>query len=292
MIVALVLAYLVLTFQPHHAQHLFLLEPTSGDWLGVHGIFEILDLKGNPPLFLHTGVQVLLTLVSISGLIGLIVSLLGSRKTLAVNVQATALSWKQLGTVVAPFSIAYMLLLVSRAAAAQIVDRYLLGLLAIAALCLARYYQERIRPQVPLVSLALIALMAMYGVAMTHNLFSLYRARVALAAELRANGVPDTSVDNGWEYNLNVELQHAKYINFPTIRVPANAFVERPAASDPTCVMRSYSYTVHIQPLYGISFDPNACHGPAPFAPIQYSRWLASVPGTLYVVRYTSYAKP
>jgi hypothetical protein len=42
----------------------------------------------------------------------------------------------------------------------------------------------------------------------------------------------------------------------------------------------------HIRPIYGISFDPNACYGPAPFAPVQYSRWLASEPGTLYVVNY------
>ncbi len=46
--------------------------------------------------------------------------------------------------------------------------------------------------------------MAIYGIIATHNTFAFYRARVALAAELRASGVPDTSVDNGWEYNLNV----------------------------------------------------------------------------------------
>ena len=43
---------------------------------------------------------------------------------------------------------------------------------------------------------------------------------------------------------------------------------------------------------YGVSFDPNACYGPAPFAPATYSRWLASKPGTLYVVKYTVPSKP
>ncbi|HEY5214109.1 MAG TPA: hypothetical protein VIJ38_13925 [Acidobacteriaceae bacterium] len=39
---------------------------------------------------------------------------------------------------------------------------------------------------------------------------------------------------------------------------------------------------------FRISFDPSACYGPAPFAPIHYSRWLASKPGTLYVVNGTA----
>lgn len=53
-----------------------------------------------------------------------------------------------------------------------------------------------------------------------------------------------------------------------------------------------YDYTPHIHPLYGVSFDPNVCYGPSSFIPITFSRWLASKPGTLYVVRYTASAKP
>ena len=169
---ALVLGYLLLPFLPHHAEHRFLLEPTSGDWLGVHGIFEAIDLKGKPPLLLHTGAQIVLTIASIGGLLGLIASAL-TRRTPLANATTKALSWKQLLTVVGPFSIIYMLLLISRAASAQIVDRYLLGLLALGALCLARYYQEWIRPQLPLASIALVVIMAILGVTMTHNLFAL-----------------------------------------------------------------------------------------------------------------------
>jgi hypothetical protein len=43
--------------------------------------------------------------------------------------------------------------------------------------------------------------------------------------------------------------------------------------------------TPHIHPLYAISFDPNACYGPAPFPPVHYSLWPYKTPGTLYVVR-------
>jgi hypothetical protein len=130
--------------------------------------------------------------------------------------------------------------------------------------------------------------MAIYGIAVTHNMFSFYRTRVALAAELRSNGVPDTSVDNGWEYNLVVELQHADFINEPTIAVPAHAYVPTPPPPADACPIFKYDETPHIHPLYGISFDPNACYGLAPFTPMHYTRWLASGPGTLYVVRYTT----
>jgi len=47
-------------------------------------------------------------------------------------------------------------------------------------------------------------------------------------------------------------------------------------------VCKLYREAVH---SFRISFGPNACYGPAPFAPIHYSRWLASAPGTLCVVR-------
>jgi hypothetical protein len=185
-----------------------------------------------------------------------------------------------------PFSVAYTLLLIPRAASSVIYDRYALSLLVIALIWLVRYYQQKIHSRLPLASILLVGAIATYGVAATHNIFSLYRARVALAAELRAHGIPDTSVDNGWEYNIGVELQHANHINEPTIAVPAHAYVSPPPLPVGTCPMHSPELTPHITPLYGVSFDPNACYGPAPFAPAHYSRWLASTPGTLYVVRY------
>jgi hypothetical protein len=133
--------------------------------------------------------------------------------------------------------------------------------------------------------------MAVYGITVTHNMFALYRARVALAAELRATGVPDTSVDNGPEYNLGVELQHADHINNPGIVSPAHAYIPAPPLPAGTCPIIFHDETPHIDPLYGISFDPNACYGPAPFAPVNYSLWLASNPGILYVVNYVAPSK-
>jgi hypothetical protein len=290
-VAALFLGYLLVAVHPHHVGHVFLLEPTQEEFVNVYGL-SIPVLQGLPPVFLHTGLQVLFTIASFGGLLGLIALLLRSRGTPSAVDSSAGVSWKQLATLLAPFTIGYTLLLIPSAATFGIKDRYLLGLLVVALPCLVRYYQDRIQPRLPLASILLVGVMAIYGIATTHNTFALDRARVAIAAELRAAGVRDTSVDNGWEYNFGVELQHSDFINDSRIVVPARVYVPVPPPTASTCPMLFFDQTPHIKPRYSVSFDPNACDGPAPFAPVSYSRWLASQPGTIYVVRSTVSPRP
>jgi hypothetical protein len=281
--------YFFLASYPSHIRGSLLLEPTIGwqaGWVGVHGIFEGISVRGSVPMFLSRGVQLLLTIVSIGGLAGLLTTLWVRRSKSVPAAVAPTLSWNQLGVLLVPFTAVYLLLLVPRASN-WLFDRYLLPLLVLTLLCLARWYQDQISPRLPIATLGLIAIMAAWGIALTHNTFALYRARADLAAELRAHGVPDTSVDNGWEYNFNVELRYADHINFPTITVPANAYTPVPPPPPGICTMNRYDYTPHIHPRYGVSFQPDVCDGPAPFAPVHYSRWPYRTPGTLYAVRYT-----
>ncbi len=288
----LLLGYLFLAIYPSHLRGGFPLEPTVGEWIGIHGIYDGITLKGMPPIFLNKAVQVLLTFVSLGGLLGLIASLLRSREMPPDTPSSSMVSWRQLGVLLTPFTIAYVILLIPRAATFHLADRYVLELLPIALLVLVHYYQDQMHARLPLASGVLVGMMAIYGVTITHNTFALYRARVAIAAEMYAAGIPDTSVDNGWEDNLVVEIDHAGFINYPTIMVPAHAYVPTPRPPSGICQILNYDEFPHIHPLYGISFDPNACYGPAPFAPVHYSRWLATSPGTLYVVRYTPPAMP
>jgi len=230
-----------------------------------------------------------LTITSIGGLLGLLLSLVRPVPPLT---SSPGSSWRQLVVLISPFSAAYLLLVLAAAGTTYTVeDRYALGLLVVALPCIVRFYQERIHPQFPLINVLLIGLTAAYGIAMTHNTFALDRARVALGDELKANGAPDTSLDGGWEPNLVVELQHADHINDFRIETPANAYVPV-APPDGPCKMFWYEKTPHIRALYGVSFDPDACYGPAPFAPVHYSRWPYTTPGTLYVVRYTPPSHP
>jgi 4-amino-4-deoxy-L-arabinose transferase-like glycosyltransferase len=291
----LLLGYLFLAIYPSHLRGHFPLEPTmsgGGNWIGVHGTHEGHHLQGDPPRFLNVPAQALITIVSFGGLFALLVSLRRPRRTSSTPQSATDLSWKQLAILLVPYACAYICLLIPRSGTGWIYDRYTLEIGLVALIFLVRYYQEQIQPQIPPADIVLIAIMAVIGVAITHNHFSLYRARVVLANELLAAGIPDTSVDNGFEYNFAVELRRVGHINEEAIVVPSHASVPEPPLPAGTCKMFWHQKTPHITPLYGISFDPTACYGPAPFAPVHYTRWLASSPETLYVVRYTPRAKP
>jgi len=274
-----------------------ILEPTMGDWVTASGVYGPLVPHGRPPIFLHAEMREFLTVATFGGLLGLVTSRVRSYGAASVKDSSPGASWQEMSLLLAPFTIAYSLLLIVRAVTTvnsgtpAILDRYALGLLVVVLILLVRCYQERIRQRLPVASL-LIGIMAIYGVVATHNMFALYRARISLAAELRAAGVPDTAVDNGWEYNIDAELQHAQYINNPGIVLPAQAYVSPPPLPDGTCSMLYSAVTPHIRPVFGISFDPNECYGPAPFAPIHYSRWPGLAPGTLYVVKYSAPLKP
>ncbi|HSY35376.1 MAG TPA: glycosyltransferase family 39 protein [Acidobacteriaceae bacterium] len=276
--------YLFLATYPSHVRGSFPLDPTGGDWVDIYGVYGFMILKGNPPIFLNRAVQVVMTIVSVGGVLGLI-SLLCHR--VSVQEKSAGVSWKQLGVLLGPFGLVYVLLLIPRAGDFHLTERYLLELLVAALVCMVRYYQDAIRPELPWVCAALVALMAMYGVVNTHNTFAVDRGRVVLANELLAAGVPDTAVDNGWEYNQGVELEHAGFINDYRMINPKGLYREAPPLPEGTCEVNGHDLTPHIQPRYGISFDPDACYGQAPFAPVHYSRWLGSEAGTLYVVYYT-----
>lgn len=275
----------------------YLMEPTMGDWVTTSGGYGPYLPYGTSPMLLHRGTQICLTIAAFGGLIGSITSLIRSYEMAPVKDSSLGASWKELGVLLAPFSIAYTLLLIYRAVTTVgsgtpvILDRYSLGLLVVALILLVRYYQGRIQVRLPIASVLLVGIVAIYGVVVTHNMFALYRARDTIAGELRAAGVPDTSVDNGWEYNIGVELQHARYINNPVIVLPADAYVPTPPLPSGTCTVFWHDFTPHIQPQFGVSFDPNACYGPARFAPVHYSRWPGLTPGTLYVVDYIAPSK-
>jgi hypothetical protein len=247
-------------------------------------VYEFMILKGNPPIFVNRAVQAVFTIVSVGGVLGLI-SMLARRES--VRESSAGISWRQLGVLVGPFAAVYALLLIPRAGDFHLTERYLFALLVVGLVCMVRYYQDAIRPELPWVCVALVVVMAIYGVVNTHNTFAVDRGRVVLANELLAAGVPDTAVDNGWEYNQGVELAHAGFINDYRMVKPEGMYKPAPPLPEGTCELNGHDLTPHIQPRYGVSFDPDACYGRAPFAPVAYSRWLAKGPGTLYLVYYS-----
>ncbi|MBW4037462.1 MAG: glycosyltransferase family 39 protein [Acidobacteria bacterium] len=266
----------------------FLLEPTEGalgGWVGLHGIHEGTHLQGNPPLLLTTPLQIVLTALCVAGVIGVCVFLARKHPTQSQRLSGYDMRWRDLIVLLGPFSIAYTVLLFP-SATNVLFDRYALELLLVLSLCLGRLYQDYVQTRIPGPAIIVLAAMVLLGVGLTHNTFALYRARLLLINEIHSAGVPDTAVDNGWEYNFEVELEHSDHINDPGIRVPDHAYIPERSTDTGVCPSFVMGKTPHIHPIYGVSYSPNACYGPAPFAPVHYSRWLASSPGTLYVVKY------
>lgn len=263
------------------------LEPTagiSGSWVTIFGVFTGL---AHPPVFLHAKASILLTVVSLGGLLGVVAVVVQARRAVLPPHTRDGLSWRQLGTVLVPFSILYLVFLIAAAGTMHaIYDRYILGLLGPAMIALIRLYRDRVRPNLPLACVLLIIVMAGFGVTFTHNTFALERARVELANELHAQGVPFTAIDGAWDYNLDTELDHSDHINHSQIKVPAGAYVLPPSPPPGYCRAPDNERTPHIHAIYGISFSPHTCYGRAAFAPVQYRSWPLGTPIDLYVVRY------
>jgi hypothetical protein len=300
---SLVVLMFLATYPSHLRGHFrWCLQPTlrdfpGSDWVTINGEYESVG-HGTPEIFLPFWLQGLLGAVSFGGVIVWILSFFHPRNTHEIVDARGGTSWKELGVILGPFAAAYTFLLVFRAVSVAndntgtLFDRYSLGLLLVALICLVRQFQERIQTRLPLAGAALVLLGAGYGVVITHNTFALYRARVAMVDELRAANVPDTFVDSGWEYNIVTELHYANHVNNAGIILPAHAYVPTNPPVSGKCSMTYSDDTPHIRALYSVSFDPNACYGPASFAPVHYSRWFDSSAGTLYLVNYVAPSKP
>jgi hypothetical protein len=163
-------------------------------------------------------------------------------------------------------------------------DRYLLLLLPIALLLLLRLYQDRVRPDLPPVSSALVLLFAIYAVAGTHDNFSKYRAFQTAINELRGAGISDAAIDAGFERNAITQVWRSGYINYPHVRLPATPLIMQPPIFPEGCKPFLYWLVPAIVPGYALSFDPDACGGLSKFSPVTYPEWLIARSVPIYIV--------
>src|SRR5258708_12869585 len=89
--------------------------------------------------------------------------------------------------------------------------------LAVAAL---RFYQEKGRPRLPPTSFAVLFLLAAFGVAGTHDMFAVNRARLAAIEHLRAAGLPRTAFYGGFAYDGWTQIDTQRHIDVDGIRTP------------------------------------------------------------------------
>jgi hypothetical protein len=229
----------------------------------------------------------LLSAIAIAGILCVGGTVFVTQPVATANQSANGPSARQLTLLFGPFTLVYLLLLSHRGMYA-LWDRYLLALIFLAIVCVTLFAQRNLRPISLLATGAAIAAIAFYGVITTHNTFALDRARVAIANEVLAAGLPPSSIDLGVEMNGWYELQLSTHVNDPRVLRPAGAYIPYPEPIRSGCHAgpQPFEFLPHLAPRYGLAFDPKLCEGQAPFAPVSYSTWPLRHPTTLYVIQY------
>jgi hypothetical protein len=274
----------------HHALGNYL-APFCGDWISKYGLGEPY-IMGTRPLILSQSLCLVLTVATVICLASFLAVLFGGAPRLSPTAhKANAISWRELGILLVPFSLAYMALLASRASLGLIYDRYELPMMVLSLLALTRFYQEKVRPNLPVSTLALIAVFGAFAIAATHDMFSMYRGVLAATQEIRSSGVPDTAIRVTWENGGWVQLEKVGHIDDPRARVPPGAPVAHPAVVPavlpPGCLNPwAWEYLSVIHPVYGLSFNPSLCEGLAGFPPVTYRTWLPAHVTPIYIVKY------
>jgi len=263
------------------------LAPVSGNYVSERGLLDGLEMVGVRPTVLPIGVRFAATIVVVSVILCFAILMVWLRTERRPDARENDVSWRTTLLLLGPLAVAYFLLLCPRALFRGLMyDRYLLPLIVLLLPLLLRLYQERIAERLPVLSLLATLLFAGFGVAGMHDLFALYRARLEAINEIRSEGVGRTSIRGGWGYDGWTQLEVTGYVNEPNLTVPAGAYHIPPSDADGSaCQNAFHRFTPSIKARFMLSFDPSACLGLAPFAPVRFRTWFAPHQQTVYVVK-------
>lgn len=189
--------------------------------------------------------------------------------------------------ILVPFFVAYFVLLIPRSIDSQVLDRYLFVPLPFVILWLLQLYQRRFSQPLPLISYAILAVIALFSVGGTHDEYALNRARLQAASVLLNSGVPDNKMMLGLDYDSRTQFKYFHAIAAPHARVPEWIYHASPRPDLPDdCVIWSWEMTPAVRPEYFVVFSPLPCLAPSHFAPISYHAWLPPFHRTIYIERH------
>lgn len=264
------------------------LAPFSWNYVTDRGLLDGFEIQGTRPVVLNLGTRLAITTVVAFVTICFAVFLFLSPGTgRPMRGSASTLAWEKVIVLLGPVTVAYLLLLVPRAALRGILfDRYLVPLILLLLPIPLRLYQERVSERLPVVSLGMILLIASFSVVGMHDLFALYRAKLEAIHEIRLAGVPRTSIQGGWDYDGWTQLEADGYVNEPRLTIPEGAY-KPPQRGDRSqiCGDKFYTYLPAVHGLYTLAYDPAACLGASAFPPVSFKTWFAPHHQIIYVVR-------
>jgi hypothetical protein len=269
-----------------------LVMPWLGNMMTPRGVLRYANLVGIEPVVLPLWLRSIWTLCSVAtGMSCILYMVFRERpgKPATGPGDTESLSWRQMLWLLMPFFAAYFVLLLPRATFRLMVDRYLTPLLFVIVIVALRYLQEQpadrrlARFGTMLSATALLPLLA-FGVAGTHDVFALSRARLAAADQLLHAGVPQTAIEGGMEYDAWTQVTTWGYIDEPHLANPAGAYKPHPVPQDP-CHNWFLFMAPAVTPQYVLAYDPVTCYTPSEFAPVAYTTWLPPYGQKVYVQR-------
>jgi Dolichyl-phosphate-mannose-protein mannosyltransferase len=178
----------------------------------------------------------------------------------------------------APFTTAYFFLVGTRV---HVYDRYYLPVIFVATILIVRSFQT-----LPRICIAAVTLYALYGVAMTHDMFSFARARLQATNEIQQAGIARTSIEGGFDYDGWTELLASGNINDPRVKYPLNSRRPwvNPEPARSSCIGDFMSFFPSIQPIFHLSNTPGECFLMSSFPPISYETWLPPHHRSIYIL--------
>jgi hypothetical protein len=217
---------------------------------------------------------------TVVGSLSCLVTFSGKRETKEERAVPT---WNSLLLLLVPFGLAYMCLLAPRGLANLTLDRYLLPLVMIALFLTVRWYQERVRADLPVLSLVLVLVIALGSVAALHDLFSMYRATLAAANEMRSAGVARDKIDAGFEYDGWTQIEEGGFVHQYGIHLPTGKTNDLSAHKN-VCPLQIGEQFPNVAAEFSLSFSEDDCGGRSEFPAVTWSRWLGK-PLTIYIVK-------
>lgn len=272
--------------QAHRGVLMWCLAPYLGNYVTMYGFMDDLWFRGRP-IVLSVGVRLFVSSLLMASIFSLLALLFSRIKTsYPPPDDSSHLSLSSLRWLIVPFSAAYLLLTMPRAAFRPdfFFDRYLLPIQLMILILILRFYQDRLRPRIPAITLLPIAIFALFGIAGTHDIFAVLRARLAAVQELQSAGIPTTAIDGGFGFDGWTQIEKAGFINDPHIPIrPGDRFYP-PKTSFGVCRPSFLDNFSALSMRYSIAYTPQSCLGQAPFAPVTARTWLGPHYTTVYIV--------
>jgi len=206
-------------------------------------------------------------------------------------------SWKELGWILGPFTLSYVVFLVPRGTFGPIQDRYLLGLMPAVVIVLLKFRQEHSTERLSVPSLVTLAIVSIFAIGSIHDAFAGCRALVTLVRVVQDSGVPRTSIEaglagDGWAQDGWTQLEVDGYIHDPRVQTPVGV---KPNPHDlklpKECMWYFTSFTPAITPRYFIVAEPKSCFAPTEFAATHYTTWFPPFRRAFYVQQLSDGSK-